>query len=141
MVLGGGAQEGGAADVDVLEGVLEGDAGAGDGGLEGVEVDGDEVDGRKAAEGELLGVLGEVAAGEDAGVDGGVEGLDAAVEHLGEAGEVGDLPDGEAGVGEDAVGGAGADQLHAQIVEGAGELRRAGLVVEAQERFHAVPPR
>ena len=138
MVLGGGAEEGGAADVDVLEGVLEGHAGLGDGGLEGVEVDGDEVDGLQAAEGELGGVVGEVAAGEDAGVDGGVEGFHPAVEHLGEAGEVGDLLDGEAGVGEDAVGRAGADEVHAEVVEGAGKLGRAGLVVDAQERLHAL---
>jgi hypothetical protein len=45
-------------------------------------------------------VLGVVADVEDATVDPGVEGLDAAVEHLGKAGEVADIADCEACVAE-----------------------------------------
>src|SRR5690606_24734622 len=44
MVLGGGADHGRAADVDILDDVVIGRA-RGDGFLEGIEVDGDEVDG------------------------------------------------------------------------------------------------
>ena len=44
-VFGGGADHGGAADVDVFDDLVEGDVGFGGGLLEGVEVDDDHVDG------------------------------------------------------------------------------------------------
>ena len=91
---------------------------------EGVEVDDDEVDGRDALSLQLGDVLRQVAAGEDAGVDGGMERLDAAVEDLGEAGELGDGLDGDAGVGEGAMGAAGGVELDAEGGEAAGEARR-----------------
>ena len=55
-VLGGGADEGDAADVDVLQqfGAV---VGGGEGGGEGVEVDGDEVDGADAEVGQFGEVL------------------------------------------------------------------------------------
>ncbi len=79
-----------------------GDAGLERGLFEGVEVDHDHVDGLDVVlcdGGDVLGVGADV---EDAAVDLGVEGLDAAVEHLGEAGEVGDVADVEAGFAEGA---------------------------------------
>ena len=48
VVLGGGADHAGAADIDLLDAVLEADAGLGDGGLEGIEVHHHQVDGRDA---------------------------------------------------------------------------------------------
>ena len=129
VVLGRSPQQRGATDVDVLQGVLQGHVGLGDGGLERVEVHRHEVDGLEAAEGELGGVVGHVPPGQDAGVDHGVEGLDPPVQHLREARQVRHLLDGEARLGEGPVGAAGAHELHAQAVQGAGQLRRAGLVV------------
>ena len=93
-VLGGGANHGGAADVYVFEGVLEGRAVGADDLDEGVEVGGHDVYGLDTARVEFGAVGVEVAAREDAAVYDGVEGLDPAVEHLREAGEVGDLGDG-----------------------------------------------
>ena len=90
-VLGGGADHGGAADVDVLDEMAEGDAGLGGGLLEGVEVDDDHVDGLDAVRGDGGLVFAIAADVEQAAVDLGVEGLDAAVEHLGKAGEVADV--------------------------------------------------
>ena len=52
-------------------------------------------------------VPGYVASGQDAGVDSGMQGLDPAVQHLREAGDVGDLLNGDAGVGDGVVGAAG----------------------------------
>ena len=57
----------------------------GDGGLERVEVDHDEVEGVDAEVRDLGQVLGPAAVGEQAGVHGGVQRLDPAVEALGEA--------------------------------------------------------
>ncbi len=103
---------------------------------EGVEVDDDEVDGRDALALQLLAVRGEVAAGEDAAVDDGVQGLDAAVEDLGEAGEVGDGLGGDAGGVEGVVGAAGAVDLDAEVDEAAGEVDESGLVGNAKDGLH-----
>ena len=61
---------------------------------------------------------------EEAAVDLGVEGLDAAVEHLGEAGEVADVGDLQAGVAEGLGGATGGDQFDAVSGEGAWRSRR-----------------
>ena len=93
-VLGGGADHRRAADVDVFDEVAEGDAGLGGGLLEGVEVDDHHVDGLDAVGGDGGFVLGVAADVEQAAVDLGMEGLDAAVEHLRKAGEFADVLDG-----------------------------------------------
>ncbi len=95
VVLGRTAEHGGAADVDVLNGFLKGAVAAGDGFLEGVQVDADQVDHVDAV---LLG-LGEVvvlvAAAQQAAVDLRVQGLDPALHHLGEARVLAHIRDGE----------------------------------------------
>ena len=101
-VFGGGADHGGAADVDVLDEMAEGDAGLGGGFLKGIEIDDDHVDGLDAVRGDGGLVLLIAANVEQAAVDLGMEGLDAAVEHLGKAGELADVLDGEAGFAEGA---------------------------------------
>ena len=107
----------------------------GDGRLEGVEVDAHQVDHADAV---LLGgrhVRGHVAAREQAAVDARVQRLDAAVHHLGEAGEVVDRADRDAGVGERLGGAAGRDDLDAELVgQRAAELDDAGLVGDGDER-------
>ena len=108
---------------------------------EGVEVDDDEVDRRDALSLQLRHVLRQVAAGEDAAVDDGMERLDAAVEDLGEAGELGDGLDGDAGVGEGLVGAAGGVELDAEGGEAAGEVGEACLVVDADDSLHRNPSR
>ncbi len=132
-VFGGGADHGGAADVDVLDEVAEGDAGLGGGFLKGVEIDDDHVDGLDVVLGDGGFVFGVAADVEQAAVDLGMKGLDAAVEHLREAGEVADVFDVEAGVAEGAGGAAGGDQLDAEAGKGLGELDQAGLVGYAQQ--------
>ena len=70
---------------------------------------------------------------EDAAVDLGMKGLDAAIEHLGEAGEIADVADVEASVTERARGAAGRDEFDAVAGEGAGEIDKAGLVCDGQK--------
>lgn len=82
-VLGGRAQHGRTADVDVLDGIREGDLGVGDGLLELVQVDDDQVDQLNAVLCRLLHVLLGIAAGQQRAVNLGVQGLNAAVHHLG----------------------------------------------------------
>ena len=113
--------------------MAEGDAGLCGGFLEGVEVDDDHVDGLDAVIGDGGFVLGVAADVEQTAVDEGVEGLDAAVEHLGEAGEVADVADGQAGFAEGAGGAAGGDELDAEAGEGLGKLDEAGFVGDAEQ--------
>ena len=133
-ILGGGADHGGTANVDVLDNFSEADAGFGCGFLEGVEVDDDHIDGLDAVGGGLVAMAGIFATEEDAAMDFGMKGLDAAVEHLREAGEVGDIADGEAGVAEGLGGASGGDELDAVR----GELLREGdeacFIRHAQQR-------
>ena len=76
-------------------------------------------------------VLGQVAAGEDTGVDRRVEGLDAAIEHLGEARDLLDAGDRDTGRFDGPFRAAGRDELPAEGVEPPGEILDPGLVVNA----------
>ena len=78
-------------------------------------------------------MVGLAADVEQAAVDAGVEGFDAAVEHFGEAGEFADVFDGEAGVTEGAGSAAGRDEFDAVRGEGLRENDQAGLVGNAEE--------
>ena len=131
MVLGGGAHHGRAADVDLLDTGVEGGAG-GDGVGDGVAVDDDQVDGGHPQGGQLVEVVGLAAVGEDAGVDGRVEGLDPSLEALGEAGDLLHRGDGQARGGDGGGGGAGGDDLDAGVGQGAGEREEAGLGVDGE---------
>ena len=78
-------------------------------------------------------VFGAVAAGEDAGVDLGDEGLDPAVEDFREAGVVGDVLDRDGGVAQRVGGAAGGEDFGPVGDEGAGEVEQAGLVGNGDE--------
>ena len=95
-VFGGGTNHGRAADVDVFDEVAEGDAGLSGGLLKGVEIHHHHVDGLDAVGGDGGLVLLVAANVKQSAVDLGMEGLDAAVEHLRKAGEIADVLDGEA---------------------------------------------
>ena len=85
-VLGGAAHHGRTADVDVLDGLGQGDTLLGDGLLEGIEVHADELDGLDAVLLQGLHVCGNVAAGQDAAVYLRVKGLDTSVADFRETG-------------------------------------------------------
>jgi hypothetical protein len=133
VILGRGPHHRRTADVDLLD-ALVGRRARGDGLAEGVEVDDDEVERLDTELFQLTPVIGEPQVGEDARVDLRVQGLDAAVQALGEAGQLLDLGDGDAGGGDTGGGGAGGDQLDAGFVQPAGELFEPGLVIDADER-------
>ena len=133
VVLGGGTDQGDAADVDLLDALGQAGA-AGQGGLERVEVHHHEVDGGDQVLLEGGDVVGVVAAGEDAAVDGGVEGLHPAAQHLRGTGDLAHLGDGPAGGTERLGCAAGGDQLDIVGGERSGEVDEAGLVVDGEER-------
>jgi hypothetical protein len=151
VVLGGCADHRRATDVDLLDDLVA--AGAGRDGLaERVEVAHDEVEGLDAELVELAHVVGQAAVGEDAGVHLRVQRLDPAVEALGEAGDVLDGGDRDAGSRDPRRGRAGRDQGHPGLVQPTGQLFEAALVVDAEQRpshrdlvtdgrTHSGPPR
>jgi hypothetical protein len=81
-------------------------------------------------------VLGHIAARQQAAVHLGVQGLDAAVEHLGERRDLGHFGHGKASFGQQLGGAAGGDQGHAQTVQGLGQFDDAGLVGDGDECAH-----
>jgi hypothetical protein len=110
MVLGCRADHGGAAHVDLLDRVLEGGA-ACHCGLEGVEVDHDEVDGGDPVGLHLGDMPGIAALAQDAAMDARVQRLDAPVQHLGAAGDLRHLGDPQARFAQHTGRIAGGDQF------------------------------
>ena len=87
MVLRGGAHHRRAADVDLLDALV--DVGAGvDGFGERIQVDDHEFERGDAEFGQRRNMFGFALIGEQAGMHVRVQGLDPAVEHLGEAGDL-----------------------------------------------------
>ena len=133
------------ADVDHLDRLLLADAVLPRDLLERVQVDADEVEQLDPVLGERGEVGLDLAAGEDAGMDSGMEGLDAAAEHLGELGQVLDVRHRQAELA-DRVGGAPAcDELPVErreplrkvsrgLVEDGVQPHAAALAVEAGTR-------
>ena len=133
VVLRGGPDHRGPADVDLLDELVERDAGPLGSRRERVEVDDDELERGDRGGDQLLAMVGEAAVGEDPGVDPRMERLHPAVEHLGEARHRGDVRDGEARLAEGSRGAAGRDELEAVPDEAPGERRQAGLVGDREE--------
>ena len=127
-VLGGAAHHGGAADVDVFNGLGQRAAGAGHGGFEGVEVDDGQVNCANAVRLQRGHVRGRVAPGQQAAVYGGVQGFHAAIEHFGKARDFGHFGHGQARVFEQLGGAAGGQQAKAQRGQRCGEFGDAGFV-------------
>jgi len=128
VVLGGGADQRRAADVDVLDDDVVRHPAPSRHLLERVEVAHHHVDGLDLVLGDRVHVLGDVTPGEDAAHEAGVHSLDTAVQHLGEAGDLFDQGDGDAAVLEQARGPPGRDELHAEVGEALGERLEVGLV-------------
>jgi len=132
-IFGGGAEHGGAADVDIFDELFGGEIGFGGGGFEGIEIDDDEIDGRDAVFGGGLLIFGEVAAEEKAAVNFGVQSFYAAAEHFWPAGEFGDVFDGDVLFAEKFGGAAGGKEFDVAGGETAGEIDDAGFVRNAEQ--------
>src|ERR1017187_4863610 len=133
VVLGGGAQHGGPADIDVLDQFGERCAGPGGDFLETVQVHHHHVDGHDAVRLDGRHVFGVGAHGENAAGDLGVHGLDAAIQHLGKSRDVADIGDGDAGVAQQPPGAARGDEFGAHGGEGGGEFEDAALIGDAEQ--------
>jgi hypothetical protein len=123
------------ADVDVLDGIFQGDAGLGDGRGKWIEVYADEVDGRDAVCGDGRQVLRQVTPGEDAAMHLRVKRLDAAVEHFRETGVIADFGHGQPGFAQHFRGAAGGQQIDALDGEAPGKFEDAPLVGDGNQRL------
>ena len=140
MVLGGGANHGRPADVDVLDDLLA-VVGTCKRRREWVQVHGDEVDGCQAVLGKLFAMGCEVASGQEAGVNRRVQRLHATVEHLGPARHRVDRLRRNAGGVQRLRRARRGHDLPAKGVQAGGQPLDAALVVYGQQRAwcaHAV---
>ena len=134
VVLGGGADHRRAADVDLLD-ALVGRGAGGDGLAERVEVDDDQVERLDAQLGELLPVVLQAQVGEDARrAPCGCRVLTRPSRHSGKPVSSSTLVTGTPAAAMRRGGGPGGDELDARLVQAAGELFEARLVVDADER-------
>ena len=101
---------------------------------ERVQVHDHELEWRDAGPEQLAAVVVEPAIGEEAPVDARVQGLDAAVEHLGAARHGGDIGHGQPGFAQRPCSAAGRDQLEATGDEPTPELGETRLVRHGQQR-------
>jgi hypothetical protein len=132
-VLGGRADHTGAADVDLLDQIVEGHVGPGCRLYERIQVHHDQIDQADTMCLRGLQVLGVRTPREDATVDERVQRLDAAVHHLGKLRDVGHVGDGEACLGQCLRGAAGRDQLESAGLEAGGQVDQSGFVGNAQQ--------
>ena len=132
VVLCSCANHGGAANVDLLnDGVLIRTRSHGLD--EGVQVHDDQIEGLDVQLAEGVDVLLLAAVSQNTGVDARVQGLHTALEALGKAGHLGHLGDGNACGRNGRRGRTGGHQGHAGLVQTAGEILQAGLVVDRNE--------
>ena len=123
-----------AADVDLLQRLVEAGVRLAHRLREGVEVDDHEVDLLDAVLGQLGEVVGLVATGEEPGEDLRVERLDPAAEDLVRLGQVADGPDAvDARIGEVGAGAVGGEGLDAGIGQAAGKLDDAFAVTDGEK--------
>ena len=135
-VLGATAHHGGAANVNVLDSIVQAATGPGYSGLKGVEVDHQQVNGVNAMRGQRCHVFGHLTAGEQTAVHCGVQGFDAAVQHLGETREFGHFGHWQAVRGQQLGGATGGNQPDAQGVQGLREGQQASFVGDREESVH-----
>ena len=129
-----------AADIDVLDRLVERAARLRHRRLEGVEVHHQQVDCVDAIGGQRGAMLGHVAAGQQATVDGRVKCLDPPIEHLRKAGVVGHLGHWQARLAQQSGGAACRQQLPADLVQPASEFDHARLVGDRDQCMHVTSP-
>ena len=138
-IFSGAAHHGRAANVDVLDRVFQCATRLGHRGFKGVQVDHQKVNGVYAVRLQSLHVRGQIAAGQQAPMHHGVQSFDAAIEHLGKAGDIGHLAHGQALVAQQLRGATGGDQAHAQSVQSMGEFGDAALIGDRNQCVHGGP--
>ncbi|MNN22236.1 hypothetical protein D3C81_1355870 [compost metagenome] len=130
-ILGGAAQHCRAADIDVLNRIGQRAVGLGGDRLERIQVQHQQVDRRDAVlrHHRIIGT----GAAQQAAMDHRVQGLDPAIHHFRETGDVGDILHRQAGVADGLGGTAGGQQLDIAGGQGTGQFDQTGLVGNRQQ--------
>ena len=132
MILRGRTDHRRATDVDILDDLVAVGA-LGDGRGEGIEVDDHQVDRADFMLVHRRDMLGIVAHGQQPAMDLGVQRLDAAVHHLGEAGQLGNILHGQARLAQRLGSAAGRHQFDAMLAQCLAQFDEAGLVRYGKE--------
>ncbi len=125
-----------AADVDHLDCLVDRDQPPSDLRGERLDVDDDDVDRADAVLFELLELLGHVAAGEDAGIDRGVERLDLPADERRNLGQLRDRRDLDPVGGEVVAGTVGRVDLDVEVTQGSRERRYAVAIRDRKQGSH-----
>ncbi len=133
MVLGRGPQQSRPADIDILNGFLQAGLLPGNGFLEGVEVDADDLDRNDAVFLQFLVMACLVQPGQDSAVDLGVEGFHPAAQDLREARHLANALNRKARLFQHLLGSPGGQDLKTQALELSGQLHNAALVRNADQ--------
>jgi len=131
-VLGRRPQQGHAADVYLLQGLIQGDAGPGHRLGEGVEVDDHHVQWGDAQTPQFV-QMGGLPAGQNAAVNGRVQGFDPPIQDFWKSGDLLHGSHGKTGLLEHAGGAAGGDEFHPHIGQPPGQFHQTGLVGNAEQ--------
>jgi hypothetical protein len=133
MVLGRGADHRGAADIDVLDPLVEPGVPL-QRRFERIEIDDQEVD-RRDVVGEHRGLMRRLGSDrQQTSVHPRVQGLDPAIHHLREAGDLSHVDDREAALIKRRGGAARRKEVDAKWFEGTRQIQEAGLVGNGEER-------
>ena len=128
IVLCGCAHHRRTADVDVLDGVIEGARGIGHGLAKWIEIDDHQIDGRYVVRGQRCHMLDRIATRKNAAVNLRMQCLDATVQHLGKPGVGTDVGDRQSRLLQGLGRAARREQFDTHCAEGGCEFHEAGLV-------------
>src|SRR5574337_1519356 len=121
------------ADIDLLDGLFEGGVRSGNSGLEGVQIDDDEIDGRNAEFVQLPLVLLVASPRQDTGMNPRVECLDSPVQHFREACDVGHIDHRDIGFPQGASRSAGGDNLNGEARQSRCQFNQPGFIGDADQ--------
>src|SRR5690606_28370372 len=121
-----------AADVDILDGILQGHARLSNRFLKGIQIADDDVDGRITILAQIFKVFLTVTR-ENARVDSGVKCFDTPAKKLVDAGKLFHAGDGQPRLSQCTFCTAAGDQIVTVFHEGDGEIYQSGFVINAQE--------
>ena len=130
VILRGGAHHGRTADIDIVHRVVVAAIGARHGGGEGIEIDGQQIDGFDVVLAHHRFV--DAAPSQEAAVNLRMQGLDAAAHDFGKAGVLGHFLDGNTVAHQELGGAAGRQQLDAAFLQLARELDDAGFIGDTE---------
>ena len=135
-VLGRAAHHRRPADVDVLDRVLQRAASLCHRGLEGIQVNDQQIDRLDAVRFQRAHMRRQIAPRQQPAMYARVQGLDPAIQHFGEPGQIGHFRYRNAIRGQQAGGAAGGENLRPQGLQRGGEFNDAGLVGNRNECVH-----